>query len=115
DRARAFSTQSLGVRAAIVVAGPFMNLVTAFVAFTIVFAIFGAGSPTEAPRIGGVMPGMPAATAGLARGDTVLTIDGKPVGTWDQLSEMVRASGGKVLTMNVKHEDGSTGEIAVTP
>src|SRR6266403_1148188 len=51
ERARAFSTQRLPIRAAIVVAGPTMNLVTAFVAFSIVFAVFGAGSPTEAPRI----------------------------------------------------------------
>ena len=115
DRARAFSTQPLAVRAAIVVAGPFMNLVTAFVAFSIVFAIFGAGSPTEAPKIGGVMSGMPAATAGLARGDTVVSIDGNAVGSWDQLSDMVRKSGGKALSFNVKHEDGTTADIVVTP
>ena len=115
EAARAFSTQPLWRRAAIVVAGPTMNLVTAFVAFTIVFAFFGAGSPTEAPKIGGVMPGMPAANAGLARGDTVLAIEGKPIATWDELSETVRASGGRPLKVSVRHEDGSTGELTVTP
>src|SRR4051812_7034623 len=49
ESARAFSQQPLFVRSLIVLAGPSMNLVTAFVAFTIVFAIFGAGSPTQAP------------------------------------------------------------------
>jgi regulator of sigma E protease len=115
DAARAFSAQSLLKRAAIVVAGPGMNLVTAFVAFTLVFALFGAGSPTEAPKIGGVMEGMPASKAGLQRGDTVLTIDGKAVATWEQLSETVRASGGAVLRLSVQRASGAVEEIVVTP
>jgi regulator of sigma E protease len=115
EAARAFSQQPLWRRAAIVVAGPFMNLVTAFVAFTIVFAVFGAGSPTASPRIGGVMQGMPAATAGLARDDTVTVIEGKAIGSWDELSDTVRKSAGRPLTMSVRHGDGSTGELVVTP
>ena len=115
ERARAFSTQPLFRRAAIVVAGPFMNLVTAFVAFTVVFAFFGAGSASDQAKIGGVMQGMPAATAGLARGDTVTAIEGKAIGSWDELSETVRASGGRPLKMTVRHEDGTTAELTVTP
>ncbi len=112
---RAFSNQPLARRSAIVVAGPSMNLVTAFVAFTVVFALFGAGSPSDAPKIGGVMQGMPAAKAGLARGDTVVAIDGKEISSWDQLSETVRASAGRPLAMTVRHEDSSSSEIVVTP
>src|SRR5689334_1434508 len=55
DAAHAFSQQPLAKRAAIVFAGPFMNLVTAAVAFSVVFALYGAGTPTDAPKIGGVM------------------------------------------------------------
>jgi len=115
EAARAFSAQSLLKRAAIVVAGPGMNLVTAFVAFTLVFALFGAGSPTEAPKIGGVMEGMPAAKAGLERGDTVLTIEGKAIATWEQLSETVRASGGAVLHLSIRRASGAVEELVVTP
>jgi regulator of sigma E protease len=115
EAARAFSSQSLFKRAAIVLAGPGMNLITAFVAFSLVFALFGAGSPTEAPKIGGVMEGMAAAKAGLARGDRVLTIDDKPIATWEQLSETVRASGGAPLRMRVEHADQTVGEVVVTP
>lgn len=112
---RAFSRQSLWKRLAIVVAGPGMNLITAFVAFTLVFAIYGAGSPSESPKIGGVVDGMAAAKAGLAKGDTVLSIDGTDVATWEQLSDTVRASGGKTLHMQVRRASGAVEPLEVTP
>ena len=115
DAARAFSEQPLGRRSAIVLAGPLMNLVTASVAFTIVFAIFGAGNPSTAPKIGGVMENMAAAKAGLQRGDTVQTVDGKPISTWDELSQAVRASGGAELHMRVQRPDGAVHDIQVKP
>jgi regulator of sigma E protease len=115
DAAHAFSQQPLAKRAAIVFAGPFMNLVTASVAFTIVFALYGAGTPTDAPKIGGVMENMAAAKAGLKRGDTVVSIDGKPVASWDALSQAVRASGGKSLDLEVKREDGTVEHLTATP
>ena len=114
EAARAFASQPLHRRTAIVVAGPLMNLLTAFVAFTVVFAAFGAGSPAAGPRIGGVMPGMPAATAGLQAGDTVLAIEGTPLETWEELSERVRASEGRPLTMQVRRADGEV-DVVVTP
>jgi regulator of sigma E protease len=115
DAARAFSQQPLVRRSAIVLAGPLMNLVTACVAFTIVFAAYGAGRPTDAPKIGGVMEGMAAAKAGLQRGDTVLAVDGKPIASWDALSQAVRASGGHELRMDVRREDGTTTELRAVP
>src|SRR5262245_26540946 len=99
---QAFSQQALGKRTAIVAAGPLMNLVTACVAFTFVFALYGAGSPTDAPKIGGVMDGMAAQKAGLRRGDTVVAIDGKSIATWDALSQAVRASNGAALSLDVR-------------
>jgi regulator of sigma E protease len=115
EAARAFSQQVLSTRAAIVLAGPVMNLVTACVAFTIVFAIYGAGTPTDAPKIGGVMDGMAAAKAGLRRGDTVVSVDGKAVATWDELSQAVRASGGAALAMQVRRDDGKIEGLTAQP
>lgn len=115
DAASAFSRQSLGTRAAIVVAGPLMNLVTAVVAFSLVFALYGAGSPTDAAKIGGVMEGMAAQKAGLRRGDVVTSVDGKPIASWDALSQAVRASGGKPLTLEVRREDGTVEQLTAVP
>ena len=115
DAAHAFSQQVLPKRVAIVLAGPLMNLVTACVAFTIVFAVYGAGTPTDAPKIGGVMEGMAAAKAGLRRGDTVMSIDGKPVASWDALSQAVRASGGATLSLQVRRDDGTVEQLTTVP
>lgn len=115
DAAHAFSQQPLSKRFAIVLAGPMMNLVTACVAFSIVFALYGAGTPTDAAKIGGVMEGMAAAKAGLRRGDTVLAVDGKAIATWEELSQAVRASGGKNLDMEVRREDGTVEHVTTVP
>ena len=115
DAAHAFSQQPLSTRAAIVLAGPMMNLITACVAFSLVFALYGAGTPTEASKIGGVMEGMAAAKAGLKRGDTVLAVDAKPIATWEELSQAVRASGGKALDMEVRREDGTVEHVTAVP
>jgi regulator of sigma E protease len=115
EAASAFSQQPLAKRFAIVLAGPMMNLITACVAFTIVFATFGAGTPTDAAKIGGVMDGMAAQQAGLRRGDTVVSIDGKPIASWDALSQAVRASGGKSLSLEVRREDGSVETLSAVP
>ncbi len=115
DAAHAFSQQPLSKRAAIVLAGPMMNLLTACVAFSVVFALYGAGTPTEASKIGGVMEGMAAAKAGLRRGDTVTAVDGKSIATWEELSQAVRASGGKALDMEVRREDGTVEHVTTIP
>lgn len=115
DAASAFSQQTLGKRAAIVVAGPMMNLVTAAVAFTLVFALYGAGTPTDAAKIGGVMEGMAAQKAGLKRGDVVTSVDGKAIASWDALSQAVRASGGKPIVLEVRRDDAAVDKLTVVP
>jgi len=115
DAARSFATQSLAKRAAIVVAGPAMNLVTAFVAFSLALAIFGATVPKETAEIGGVMDGMPGAEAGLTVGDTVLAIDGGPIATWEELARTVRGSGGATIELRVRRASGEETTLVVTP
>jgi len=114
DRQISFHHKSLSKRTAIVLAGPVANLLFAFVAFTVVFAVYGTRVPGEAARVGGVMEGMPAAEAGLQTGDLVVAVDGTPVEQWDGLSDLIRASGGKSLKLTVDRE-GATLELPVTP
>ncbi len=79
------------------------------------FALFGAGAPSEKPKIGGVVEGMAAAKAGLADGDTVLAIDGTSISSWEELSSTVRGSGGKTLRLNVQRANGTVEELSITP
>jgi len=109
-----FSHQNVWKRVAIVVAGPVFNLLFAFVAFTVVLAIYGQRVPSDLAKVGSVMPDMPAAQAGLQAGDVVTAIDGTPINTWEELSNAIRASEGKPVSVVVRRGDESTA-VTVTP
>lgn len=103
-RARAFPTQSLGKRVAIVLAGPAANILFAPILLTLVFMY---GVPTLLPVLGQVKPGLPAYSAGLRSGDRVLALDGKPIASWGDLSDLVKASGGRVLRFEIERQGPS--------
>jgi regulator of sigma E protease len=114
DQGIAFQTQPIWKRMAIVLAGPGANLLFAFLAFSLVFMSYGARVPSSAAKVGGLIEGMPAATAGLKNGDVITAVDDVSVSKWESLSEAIRASGGKALTLTVER-DGATLAIQVTP
>src|SRR5919197_3146844 len=89
---RAFLTQSLGRRAAIVFAGPAMNFVFAFVVYALLFAAVGVELPSNAPRVGGVTRGLPAEQVGLRAGDVIVAVNEKRIDTWEELSRTIVAS-----------------------
>jgi regulator of sigma E protease len=114
DRKIAFQQQALWKRMAIVAAGPGANILFAFLAFSLVFATYGARVPTDAAKVGGVIEKMPAAAAGLQAGDVITAVNGTPVSQWDKLSETIRASGGNPITLQVQR-GSATLEIPLTP
>jgi len=61
--------------------------------------------------IAGVVPFSPAKKAGIKKGDIVSTINNRPIETFDQMREIVRASLGKPLVLRLKRGNE---EIAVT-
>ena len=98
-RARAFPSQKLLKRIAIVSAGPISNILFAPL---LMIVIFLTGLPTALPVLGTVKKDLPGFAAGLHEGDRIIKIDGKPIDTWDQLSETVKASNGKMLDLEVR-------------
>ena len=115
DPTRGFSAKTLGQRAAIVAAGPAVNILFAFLVFAAAIFFYGVQTPTEEAIVGAVMPGSPAEEAGLVAGDTITTIDGEEIGGWMAFAERVRDSGGKTLEVGVLGESGETRNLAVTP
>ncbi len=111
---RAFSSQSTGRRAAIVFAGPAMNFVFAFVVYALLFLAVGAEIPSHEPRVGGVAMGAPAEKAGLQAGDRIVSVDGRPIESWEALSKTVVDSGGKPLELIVER-GGVRFPTTVTP
>jgi regulator of sigma E protease len=116
DRARSFLFQPAWKRALIIFAGPFFNLLLSLVIFWFVFLAFGM--PQEQlplpSKIGGLDPDLPAMKAGLKKGDTILSIDGISVSTWDELSSLIRKSEGKEITIFVDRK-GEILEFKVQP
>ena len=116
-------------RIVIMLGGPFMNLVLAFVFFAIVLVCFGI--PQHSTTIGTVYqcvvpadstrtecaaddPVAPAAEAGLRPGDRILAIDGQPIVEYTDVSEIVSAAAGRELAVDVLR-DGDEVTVAVTP
>jgi len=115
DPSRGFSVKPLRHRAAIVAAGPAVNLVFAFVVMFVAFFAYGQLVPSSAARIGGVVIGSPADMAGLTAGEEVVSVDGTPVTGWDDFSTRVRESGGKTLAISLRDDAGQAREVEVTP
>ena len=82
ERDRAFNRQPVGRRAAIVAAGPLVNILLAVVAYAAMFMI---GVQGTVPLVGGVEAGSPAAAAGFDRGDRIVAVDGARTPTWGEV------------------------------
>src|ERR1700751_2383214 len=84
QRKKAFFTQPLYARAAVVLGGPAANLVFAFVLLTAVFLF--AGEPYS-PPLGAVQANGPAAKAGLRTGDEIVRLGDKQVNRYEDIQE----------------------------
>ena len=87
---RSYLAQSVPKRMAIISAGVIMNLIFAFVAATVAYAI---GVEQVACEVGAVQPGDPAWAADLRVGDQIVDINGEPVDRYRDLQAGVSLSG----------------------
>jgi regulator of sigma E protease len=83
---RAFNRQNVWRRIAIVVAGPLFNFVFAILVYA---GLFMYGLPEARPVLGAPPAGTIAASAGVGTGDTVRSVDGEPVATWQDLRWLI--------------------------
>ncbi|HET9921597.1 MAG TPA: M50 family metallopeptidase [Ktedonobacteraceae bacterium] len=81
-----FASKTAGKRIIVLVAGVTMNVILAMVLFTIAYTL---GEPTYPAVIGKVVPGSPAAAAGMRPGDTILSVNGQPVSLFTDLQNDV--------------------------
>ncbi len=74
DDPRSFSNKPFFPRALTISAGVVMNVISAAIAFMFIYSV---GIKLPPAIVGDVIPGMPAAEAGLGAGDEILAINGK--------------------------------------
>jgi regulator of sigma E protease len=111
---RSFATRPVWQRFIIVAGGPFFNLIFAMLLFTVIVLVAGLPQPVETTTIGGVGQDTPAAAAGLQEGDTILAINGVETKRWEDVSRLIKDSGGREVVLTLQRE-GQNLDIAVTP
>ncbi|MFE4968850.1 M50 family metallopeptidase [Streptomyces sp. NPDC056660] len=116
DETRLFYTRAPWKRVIVMFAGPFMNLILAVALFLTVLMGFGISQQTT--TVSSVSQcviaqsqnrdtckktdaAAPAAAAGLKAGDKIVSFDGVRTTSWNQLSDLIRATPGKDVAIVV--------------
>lgn len=94
---RQFGSKTVGQRFWTIAAGPLANFLLAILLFMIYASINGVSS--QAPIIGEVVEGYPAAEMGLKTGDRFLEIEGQKIKNWDQVQKLINEHPGQPLQM----------------
>lgn len=134
EEERAFYRKPVRQRITIMLGGPTMNLLLAFVLFAIL--LVGIGIPQPSMTLQSVGPCVPTqsqptgqalesgecptgtepspgALAGFEPGDTIVAVDGVPYADWLEATAWIRANPGVDTTVTVER-DGDTVELPVT-
>jgi regulator of sigma E protease len=111
---RWFESKSLAARVAIMLAGVTMNVVLAYVLLTGVNLYYGRPTVSTSPVFEFVVADSPAAAAGLAGGDSVVAVAGKPVASWRDLVAQVSSYPNVPISISVVTK-GALRTLSVTP
>lgn len=97
-----------------VIAGCMFNFLLAIILLFTIGLVYG--SPELKPYIGEAIAGYPANTAGIEKGDLILSINGKKVSTSDDvLTKLDILKKGNAVTFEVKKENGDIKKYDITP
>ena len=113
DDPRSFVRARLPVKLIILVAGVVMNLVTAFLIFTVIALM---ATPFVGLRFNEIQPASPAAAAGLTPGEAIVAIDGQQYeffGETQVLGEL-RSSAGETVILTLEDRAGTRRTKSVT-
>jgi regulator of sigma E protease len=111
DDKGSYANASLIGRITAIFAGPLANYLFASVFFFAAFMISGEAVPTTTVEL---MPEGAAKAAQMKDGDTILSIDNKPINDWDQLRSVILANPNKPLKIGIRR-DGKKIELSVVP
>ena len=106
DDPRSYTNKGVGARVAVIAAGVVFNIISAVIIFMIVFL---AGLKEVPAVVGGVVPDLPAAKAGLKGGDEVIEIAGKRknLDFGDIVMGAALSGRDEEVPLKVRHEDGT--------
>lgn len=117
DDPRSFSRKRAGIKAAIIAAGPIMNIIISILIFSAIAITIGYMKPVvdsyyRNPDTPAVQ--YPAEKAGIQKGDRIVAVDNKRVLTYDDFRMFMYDNGGKPITLTVER-DGQLKNAVITP
>ena len=98
ENPRAFANQPWWSKIIVLLCGPFTNIVTGILIFTLLFSSIGFTTTT----IDGLVPDSPAAKAGIMPGDEVIQINGKDVEDWNSVISEIAGSEEDIVIVGIK-------------
>jgi regulator of sigma E protease len=108
--ARSFSSKTPSQKLSIIAAGPIMNFILAIVLFSVIGSIRGFAVPV----VDSVDQDKPAYTAGIQKGDKIISVNNKKIKTWDDFFTEVYMADGNSLNIKVSRES-SIKSVDVVP
>lgn len=111
DLKRSFTQAPWWKRALIVLAGPAFNLLFPIIVY---FFVSLGDHQSTAPFVGAVEADLPAAKAGILPGDTVTSIDGKPIREFGEIREVLDGVFDREVPITVRRE-GREVALRITP
>ncbi len=97
-----FSSKPLGVRIAVIAAGPVSNLILGFLLMLVMYLSFGI---KYLPPVIDPLPGSHAEAIGLAAGDIVIKADRETIPGFENLEKLLRLNTGKEIQLTILREN----------
>lgn len=97
-----FKSKSIPARMLVILAGSIMNFILPVILFSGIFMVQGIEKPVEAPILGTVMENKAADNAGLKAGDKILSINGSPIKSWNEIVVTLSNNGSKEVVLTAE-------------
>ena len=110
DEENAFNKKGVWTRISVVAAGPVFNFILAFVGSIIMILAIGV----DKPIITEMMDGYPAYEAGVRAGDEIISMNGRNIGVYRDVSMYIQLHQGEPIDL-VYERDGERYETTIVP
>ncbi len=108
------ASKSIGTRLLVLSAGSLMNVLLAFLLFSVTFMV-PHNLVVGQVLVEEVVPDSPAARAGIEPGDIVLSVNDKPVSNSRDLQRYIQLNLGREITILIQHTDLTAENVQLIP
>ena len=116
EAARTYLGKSFVARVVTLVAGPAVNVICGFALLVACFSVGGIQTYVDLPVIGSVTQDSLAEVAGMQAGDTITSVDGVEVTTWEDMGDALQGSIAAGEPFEVEFtRDGQSLQVEVDP